>query len=238
MNAKILLNAILNRDFETYSNLLESELTPEQYNYNMNEKEMNDEISSRGMDTYLNYRSTLFSLVAHMKYYEKDSSYYDTLIKHHQKFNNINVYSTWRDENLLFSNTFQLFIEDFIKLGMNSKMRNKNGDTPVMYAIRTNLLELLDTLLNAGADYKSRDKNGAGILMFAALNNEKALEVLLNYEKLNNLKELKKLKEKGLYYPEIKLLLEEKIQMKLEKTKFEFLLSNKKENLNKTKRKL
>lgn len=229
MDKKILLTLILNKDFNSFSEVLEKELDSAQYNYTMNDKEMDSEIIPKKMDSYLNYRSTLFSLLAHMKYYENDSCYYDALINHHKKFNNINIYSLWRDENLLFSHSFNMFIKDFISLGMNSKLRNKQGDTPMMYAVRTNRLELLEVLIDAKADYKSRDKNGSSILMFAALQNESALSVLLQHDKFNQLKELKKLKQRGLRNPEIQNLLDEKLDVQLEKRKFEFLLSHKKE---------
>lgn len=238
MNNKILLTTILNQDFETFSELLDNELSPEQYNYTMNNQEMDDEISSKGMDTWLNYRSTLFSLLAHMKYVENDPRYYDRLIAHHKQFDNINVYTLWHDQNLLFSNTFHPFIEDFIALGMNSKLKDSHGETPVMYAARSGLHELLHSLIKSGADTKSRDKNGAGLLMFTAKNNEKSLEVLLQYDHIISFKELKKIKDKNYYDPEIKKLVEEKFQIKTEKNKFEFLLSNKKEESNKIKRKI
>lgn len=214
-----LVKAVISNDFSLFSELLEFERTAEEYN----------QYDENAGHWTLSPNANVLRASLSKALYEKNDAYLDCLLNHHKKFKNINIYDNDRDgQNALFYHNISDYFSEFTQLGMNSRLKNHKGHTPLLHAIYRNDAKTIETLIDANVYTKAKDKNGASALMLATINkSESTLKVLLNSNQFNDLKELRKIKEKKDTYFSQKLihLLNEKIQIENEKKQFDFLIN-------------
>lgn len=63
------------------------------------------------------------------------------------------------------------FAQELIKLGASPEVIDKNGYTPLMYAVIRQDNEFLDLLLDKNANLNELDKKGRTAIMYAAIKN-------------------------------------------------------------------
>ncbi|MBR9757477.1 MAG: ankyrin repeat domain-containing protein [Algicola sp.] len=69
-------------------------------------------------------------------------------------------------------------VKKLIELGVNVNEKS-NGMTPAMYAARFNRVEILELLINEGANLKLKSKKGYTALKYAELSNAEAAKSLI-----------------------------------------------------------
>jgi ankyrin repeat protein len=84
------------------------------------------------------------------------------------------------DINILFRDSFPTnFIKEVIRQSTNVNITDENGMAPIMYACQLNSIELVNLLLQKGADKNIKNNNGKRAKDFT--NNKEIRELLLNY---------------------------------------------------------
>lgn len=61
-------------------------------------------------------------------------------------------------------------VKEFIKSGVDINMKDTDDKTALMYAVKSNLLFVVNTLIDAGADPNIQDREGRTALMMASTN--------------------------------------------------------------------
>jgi ankyrin repeat protein len=97
----------------------------------------------------------------------------------------INVFSqpTILDFNIRMANVYSI-VERIVKLGADVNKQDKDGESPLMHALRTKNLKIIELLLDHGADLTLTNKNGIDVLAMSKSKYPEAFE-LIN-KKLNN----------------------------------------------------
>jgi ankyrin repeat protein len=75
-------------------------------------------------------------------------------------------------------------VERIVKLGADVNKQDKDGESPLMHALRTKNLKIIELLLDHGADLTLTNKNGIDVLAMSKSKYPEAFE-LIN-KKLNN----------------------------------------------------
>lgn len=74
------------------------------------------------------------------------------------------------------------FVEELIKLGANIEMKDKTGETPLMYCAKMNLTDIADLLINKGAKINEKNNHGLTALMICCkYDNEELANILINH---------------------------------------------------------
>src|SRR5579875_2395448 len=113
--------SLLNENYPMFSTLLENELDIHQYTYKNYSTETNSQYKA-SKTIFYPVRAIMLALTLK----NKDERFFNTLIEHHKRFDNINVYELdEKHQNILFNTRSIDVMKDLIDAGMNSKLKNK-----------------------------------------------------------------------------------------------------------------
>lgn len=115
----------------------------------------------------------LFSLFAFSSYAKTPQEAKDALAKMKITYSEDEFFACAKGGN---TDAVKLFLD----AGMNPKVKDASGDTPLMWAACKGHTDIVQTLLAKGAEVNTRDKEGATPLISAVIsNNIKTIQALL-----------------------------------------------------------
>lgn len=98
----------------------------------------------------------------------------------------INVVDYNNNNMLMMEPTLEM-VKFLLKFNINVNLKNKNGVTPLIYALKNSNIENAELLIEAGANIIDADNDGETTLMYAVLDGTDTVKFLLKYNGVINM---------------------------------------------------